>query len=219
MDAKSFVMYKEWLGDLDELTTEQRGQLLTAVLQWQSGVDVDALELAPRIVFNSWVRHFERNALKWEQTRQKRAEAGRMGGHRKAENLANLANASKAKQKVANLAVNVNGNVNANVNGNGNVNENVIENKSNAPSPARHKYGFYNNVLLSDEERDKLKVEYPDYERTLEELSAYIASTGKRYKSHYATIRNWRRKEQQKGGVFVGESAGLDGIKLNITTV
>ena len=64
--------------------------------------------------------------------------------------------------------------------------------------PSKHKYGEYNNVLLTDEELEKLKDEYFDYEERIERLSSYIASTGKSYKSHYATIRNWARKDADK---------------------
>lgn len=64
--------------------------------------------------------------------------------------------------------------------------------------PTKHKHGEYNNVLLTDEELDKLKAEYPDWEERIERLSSYVASTGKSYKSHYATIRNWARKDQDK---------------------
>ena len=68
--------------------------------------------------------------------------------------------------------------------------------------PVKHKHGEYNNVLLTDEELEKLKEEYPDWKERIERLSSYVASTGKSYKSHYATIRNWARKDQtnQKGG-------------------
>ena len=59
----------------------------------------------------------------------------------------------------------------------------------------RHKYGEYNNVLLTDDELEKLKKEFPDWQERIERLSSYIASTGKRYKSHLATIRNWARKD------------------------
>jgi len=61
-----------------------------------------------------------------------------------------------------------------------------------------HKYGEYNNVLLTDEELSKLKTEYSDYEERIERLSSYVESTGKKYKSHYATIRNWARKDAAK---------------------
>lgn len=64
--------------------------------------------------------------------------------------------------------------------------------------PVKHKYGEYNNVLLTDEELQKLKTEYSDYEVRIERLSSYVESTGKKYKSHYATIRNWARKDAEQ---------------------
>lgn len=62
----------------------------------------------------------------------------------------------------------------------------------------KHKHGEYKNVLLTDEELSKLKSEYSDWEERIERLSSYVASTGKSYKSHYATIRNWARKDGVK---------------------
>lgn len=71
--------------------------------------------------------------------------------------------------------------------------------KDNSKKPTKHKYGEYNNVLLTDDELDKLKSEYPDWAERIERLSSYVASTGKSYKSHYATIRNWARKDTAQG--------------------
>lgn len=79
--------------------------------------------------------------------------------------------------------------------------DNIIDSDESEPSPpakkVKHKYGEYNNVLLTDEELQKLKTEYSDYQDRIERLSAYVESTGKRYKSHYATIRNWARKDAE----------------------
>ena len=71
----------------------------------------------------------------------------------------------------------------------------------------KHKHGEYANVLLTNDELDKLKAEYPDWQERIERLSSYVASTGKRYKSHYATIRNWARKDTAKG---VNSNAGYN---------
>ena len=59
----------------------------------------------------------------------------------------------------------------------------------------RHRYGEYKNVLLSDEELERLQKELPDWQNMVERLSEYIASSGKKYKSHYATLRSWNRRE------------------------
>ena len=65
--------------------------------------------------------------------------------------------------------------------------------------PIRHKYGEYDNVLLTDEEAEKLKREYPeDWRQRVERLSEYMASTGKRYQNHLATLRAWARKDEPK---------------------
>lgn len=64
------------------------------------------------------------------------------------------------------------------------------------PKPVRHKHGLYKNVLLTEEDLAKLKAEFPDWEQRIERLSEYIASTGKSYKNHLATIRAWARKDK-----------------------
>ena len=64
--------------------------------------------------------------------------------------------------------------------------------------PPKHKYGEYKNVLLTDTELEKLKAEFSDYESRIDRLSGYIASKGDKYKSHYATIRNWAKKDAEE---------------------
>ena len=66
--------------------------------------------------------------------------------------------------------------------------------------PRKHKFGEYQNVLLTDEEYQKLKAEMPNADDYIERLSSYVASTGKSYKSHFATIRNWYRQDCEKNG-------------------
>ena len=56
--------------------------------------------------------------------------------------------------------------------------------------------GEFENVKLTKEELDKLQISYSDcYEEYIEKLSSYLAQTGKRYKSHYATLLNWIRRD------------------------
>ncbi|MEQ7221421.1 phage replisome organizer N-terminal domain-containing protein [Vagococcus fluvialis] len=67
--------------------------------------------------------------------------------------------------------------------------------------PQKHKYGEYKNVLLSDEELEKLKNEFPkDWEQRIEKLSEYIAMSGRKYKDFLAVIRNWAKKDKKKAG-------------------
>lgn len=69
-----------------------------------------------------------------------------------------------------------------------------------APKPKKE-YGEYKNVWLTDNELDKLKSLYPrDWEDRINRLSAYIASSGKKYRSHYATIRMWADRDKKQQG-------------------
>ena len=82
------------------------------------------------------------------------------------------------------------------------------------PHATRHKYGQYDNVLLSDEDYTKLQDEFPnDYQERIERLSEYIASTGKSYKSHLATIRAWARKDKEKAPKGGGSNPFLEMLK------
>lgn len=73
-------------------------------------------------------------------------------------------------------------------------NNNIINNNKN--NNKYNIYGEFQNVKLTDEEYLKIK------ERNLlpyiEKLSSYIASKGKKYKSHYATILTWARGNNDK---------------------
>ncbi len=61
----------------------------------------------------------------------------------------------------------------------------------------KEKFGEFENVQLSAEELAKLKTKLGgEADGYIERLSGYMASTGKRYKDHYATILNWSRKDE-----------------------
>ena len=84
-----------------------------------------------------------------------------------------------------------------------------------AAKPIRHKYGHYSNVLLSDEDLVKVKAEFPDdWSERIERLSEYIASTGKSYKNHLATIRSWSRKDIKPAAAQ--KTSGADGMDAYI---
>lgn len=68
--------------------------------------------------------------------------------------------------------------------------------KDNKKEINKEKYGEFKNVLLTEEEYHKL--EKSNLLPYIEKLSSYIASKGKKYKSHYATILNWSRKEHKE---------------------
>lgn len=77
------------------------------------------------------------------------------------------------------------------------------------------KYGEYQNVFFTDEQYEKLKIEFPnDYNNRIEKLDLYIQSTGKKYKDCLATIRNWARNEKGKGKIENGVNKKSNGSEF-----
>ena len=62
-----------------------------------------------------------------------------------------------------------------------------------------HAYGRYQNVILSDEELSELQSELStSWSYYVEKLSEYMASTGRQYQSHAATIRRWAAEDMRR---------------------
>ena len=72
---------------------------------------------------------------------------------------------------------------------------------------SKRPYGSFENVYLTSVEYQKLMEKYPDYKDKIENLAEYLESTGKHYRSHYAVILNWARKDEK-------ESANQKGISI-----
>ena len=91
--------------------------------------------------------------------------------------------------------------------------------------PIKHKHGEYQNVLLTAQELAALQQLFPiDLPARIERLSEYIASTGKKYKSHYATIRSWANRDKKQAppagrGGYAAPPANLgpNGIAIDPT--
>ena len=61
-------------------------------------------------------------------------------------------------------------------------------------------FGEYQNVFLTAKEYRRLKADFSGLDDLIEQLSAYIQSTDKKYVDHAATLRIWtkRQKSEQK---------------------
>lgn len=74
--------------------------------------------------------------------------------------------------------------------------DNISPSATPKAKPSKHKYGEYKNVLLTDEEYEKLKERFYDYEQKIETLSEGLALKGYKYKSHYLAILKWARNDE-----------------------
>ena len=56
--------------------------------------------------------------------------------------------------------------------------------------------GEYRNVFLTEKEYKQLKADFSGLDSLIEQLSAYIQSTGKKYADHAATLRIWAKRQK-----------------------
>ena len=199
---KSFVMFTDKYEAVKLLTMEQRGVLLTAIFAHASGEDLPDMDDVTRVLYTVIQGGMDACAEKYEATCERRRQAGQKGGLAKASNAKQcLAKPSNAKHNETDTETDT---------------ETVTDTETDtdipkgiykkAGKPAKHKYGEYQHVLLTDEEREKLADEYGEETLTkcIRKLDEYIEETGKRYKSHYLTIRRWvvdavRRNAPKRG--------------------
>ena len=57
-------------------------------------------------------------------------------------------------------------------------------------------FGEYQNVFLTAKEYRRLKADFSGLDDLIEQLSAYIQSTGKKYTDHAATLRIWTKRQK-----------------------
>lgn len=200
---KGFIMYCDLLEQLEPLTMEQRGVVFTAILCDQSDKELPEMEIAEKIAFLFIKKSVDIRTQKYNEIVEKRRAAGKQGGRPKAnesKEKQNKANETKDKAKKPDIGYRITDN-GKRISDNGDKQD--IES-------IHHKHGEYKNVLLSDEELCKLKSDFPDdlVSEKIEALSSYMKSTGKAYKDHYVTLRNWIRKDLKERGERDGDETG-----------
>ena len=60
---------------------------------------------------------------------------------------------------------------------------------------------IFSNILLTEEEFIKLQEKFnTSLQERIDNLSEAIEAKGYKYKSHYAALLNWARRDQKQGG-------------------
>ena len=57
-------------------------------------------------------------------------------------------------------------------------------------------FGEYHNVFLTEKDYKRLKADFSGLDGLIEQLSAYIQSTGRKYADHAATLRIWAKRQK-----------------------
>ena len=148
LQKNNFILYTDYFEQIQMLTIEQRGVLLTALMCYQIGDDLPEMDAITKMCYSFISADVRRNNEKYEEIIEKRKTAGSKGGKASQanqanarfasfasnsdnkQNQANQANQANADDKVnVNVKVNVNDkdNVNVNDSGSGSVNDNVLD--------------------------------------------------------------------------------------------
>ena len=210
MDKSSFLMYTDWNDMIEELDDQSRGQLLLAIMRYQSGAELPEMDIGAKVAFAQIRNQFRKDEEKYSRTVANRSAAGKLGGRPKANASAEkqkkqmLFEESSTKQTEAKKADNVN--VNDNV-----LKENTlkgVKEKRFAPPTPENVRGYcremgYTNV---------------DAERFVDFYASKDWMVGKnRMKDWKAAVRNWARQdhssaagEQKKNAFLNFDDRGTD---------
>ena len=196
----SLILPYEFEIVFQSLPLAEAGRLVLAIYAYEQRNEVPNFSDNPMLQF-AWGTHIkpkiDENIEKYNAVCEARRSAGSKGGKatQEKQKQSNQANASFGKQNNQKEANQADYDCDYDCDNDCDSKEKIIKKEK----PQRHKYGQYKNVLLSDDEFEKLKTEFPeDWEERIERVSEYCASKGATYKNYLATIRNWARKERPK---------------------
>jgi len=80
----SFLMYTENLEVIEMLNDLQRSQLLLAIMRYQSGKEIGEIDPTAMVVFTMLRKQFDKDYEKYQETCERRRDAGLKGGRPKA---------------------------------------------------------------------------------------------------------------------------------------
>lgn len=171
-EKKSFVLYNDLINIVEQLPDETSGKLFKYILRFVNEKDFEIDDLLLKIAFQPIKDSIIRNSKKWEDSKEKKSEAGRIGNLKRwnkdlyeyflrkeitLEEAENIAKNRTAKNEIAKIAVNVNDNVSVIGSDSGNVSvigsDSVIHNNINNINSSNEESVFVesDSILKNDE--------------------------------------------------------------------
>ena len=201
-------MYTDYMEQVSMLSREQRGDLFTAIMAYASNTELPNMDGVTMMAFCFIRSQMDRDRSKYQETIEKRREAGKQGGRPKAngsDEKAKKANGFSEKQTEAKKAdnVNENDNVDVNVNVNENVDEDEKEKKKGTNVP-KEKSRFVppsvENVTEYCRENDYRYVDANHFVDFYISKNWYVGKN--KMKDWKAAVRNWQRQESAKHKLY-----------------
>ena len=208
----SFVLPTDLLDDLEDFSDDEVGKIFRAILIYTNETEEPEFDdRAMKVVFRHIKKYIDSANENYDKKVQANRVNGAKGGRPKKDAEENPKNPTVI-EKTERFSEKPNKSHTETES------ESDIESVSEfecKPDGAAHthtkSYGENKNVMLSDEEYERLTERMGVSKRSeyIEKLSDYMASTGKKYQNHYATICSWFR---QDGGQKPSTSFDMDEI-------
>lgn len=144
-DKKGFILYADQKAIFDQLPNEKAGELIKFIFSYVNDENPQTDDLIIKLGFTPIQQQLKRDLVKYEETKEKRSEAGKAGANKRWQNVAEDSKRIKGIAKIA-------------VNDNVNVKDKVIE------SIEERKSKFYDSLTLYvDEYPKKMLRDFYDY--------------------------------------------------------
>jgi hypothetical protein len=111
-NKKGFILYADQKALFDQLPNDKAGELIKFIFAYVNDENPVTEDLIINLAFTPIKQQLKRDLIKFEETKEKRSEAGKAGANKRWQNIAND---SKRISTIAKIAVNDNVNVNDNV--------------------------------------------------------------------------------------------------------
>lgn len=108
-DKKGFILYADQKALFDQLPNDKAGELIKFIFAYVNDENPTTDDIIINLAFTPIKQQLKRDLKKFEETKEKRREAGKAGANKRWQNIAND---SKRIKAIAKIADNVNDNVN-----------------------------------------------------------------------------------------------------------